>query len=81
MIEIYVQLLDEGTTTFRPTNAVEMDCNVCRLLPTATYERDEEIWEFPPGSIVECDREIKDGETVMVAKRLVKTSGINIGTD
>ncbi len=70
MIDVYVQLLDEGTTTFRPTKAVELGPNLYRLLPTATFERDEEQWEFPPGSVVECDRENKGGEKVMVAKRL-----------
>jgi len=70
MTEIYIQLLDEGTTVFRPTQGIPMGNNTFKVLATDNYERAEEVWEFPPGSVVICDREIKGGEDVLVARRL-----------
>lgn len=52
LVEIYVALLDEGIDVFRPVQAVVIGENKYRLLGLDQYDPDDEIWEFPPGSIV-----------------------------
>lgn len=54
-IAIYVALLDEGTDVCRTTLAEPVGSGLYRLLPTADYDPEDEIWEFPPGSIVRCE--------------------------
>jgi hypothetical protein len=71
---IYVELLDEGTTVVRPTQGEALAGDVYRLLPTPDYDPDDEHWEFPPGSVVRCVKEIRDGEEVLVAHELVTTN-------
>ncbi|NBX67054.1 MAG: hypothetical protein EBQ96_08675 [Proteobacteria bacterium] len=51
-IEVYVTLLEEGTDTIRATDAVDMGNGTFKLLPTPSYDPEDEIWEFLPGSIV-----------------------------
>lgn len=58
-VEIYVQLLEEGTPTARPTQAVPLGNGLYKILPTPNYDPEDEIWEFPPGSIVRCET-VKD---------------------
>lgn len=53
--KIYVELLDEGTPTIRPTTGIYVAENVYRLLPTANYDPDDETWAFLPGSVVRCE--------------------------
>jgi hypothetical protein len=64
---IYIHLLDEGTTVVRPTQGVPLGHDVYRVLPTPDYDPDDEHWQFPPGSIVRCVWEKKDGDEVLVA--------------
>jgi hypothetical protein len=71
MTKIYIQLLDEGTTVYRPTQAVSMGNATFLVLPTSDYDPDDEVWEFLPGSLVACDKEIKGGEEILIARRLV----------
>lgn len=49
---IYVQLLDEGTPTARPTQAIDLGNGFYKLLPTPNYDPEDEKWEFLPGSTV-----------------------------
>lgn len=51
---IYVQLLNEGTTVYRPTQGEEVAEGLYRILPTEGYDPDDETWEFIPGTIVRC---------------------------
>jgi hypothetical protein len=51
-ITIYVRLLDEGTEVSRPTQAVDLGDGLFSLLATPDYDPIDEIWEFPPGSVV-----------------------------
>jgi hypothetical protein len=64
---IYVHLLDEGTTVLRPTQGAPLGSNVYRVLATPDYDQEDEHWQFPPGSIVRCVIERRDGEDVLVA--------------
>ena len=58
-VEIYVQLLEEGTPTARPTQAIPLSNGLYKILPTPNYDPEDEIWEFLPGSIVRCET-VKD---------------------
>ena len=53
-VKIYVNLLEEGTPTMRPTFAEIAGEGLYRLLPTPDYNPEDEIWEFTPGTIVKC---------------------------
>jgi hypothetical protein len=67
-MEVYVQLLGEGTRVFRPTTAAPVRAGVVRLLPTEHYNPNDENWEFKPGSIVRIEQQVLSGpETVWVA--------------
>lgn len=51
-IDLYVQLLDEGTEVFRPTKALDLGNGLYRLEATSDYDPELETWEFVPGSEV-----------------------------
>jgi hypothetical protein len=69
---VYVELLNEGTSVMRPTNAEVLGDNRYRLLPTERYDPEVEEWEFLPESIVRCERVKTDnGAEVMLAVELV----------
>ncbi len=51
---VHVQLLDEGTTCYRPVHATPVDDGIFTLGAAAFASADDETWEFPPGSIVRC---------------------------
>ena len=69
---VFVELLDEGTRCIRPVLGVPIGDGRYKLLPTPKYEPADEHWEFPPGSIVRCRKEVwSDGE-VLVARELAE---------
>lgn len=55
-VDVYVRLLNEGTEVSRPTRALDLGNGLFRILATPDYSPDDETWEFPPGSIVKCER-------------------------
>ena len=67
---IYIPLLDEGTVVVRPTRGVPLAEGIYRVLATATYDPEDENWEFPPGSIVRCVLELRNGHELLVAREL-----------
>ena len=68
---IYIQLFDEGTTTWRPTLGVPLGNELYQVLATPRYEFADEVWEFLPGSVVRCVVEVRDGESYLFARELV----------
>lgn len=66
---IYIPLRNEGTAVFRPTLGIRVGKDVFQVLPTAHYDAGDEEWEFPPGSIVECVIETREGKEVLLARR------------
>jgi hypothetical protein len=56
LVKIYVQLLDEGTPTTRPTEAMELGAGLFKVLPVSNYDPEDEKWEFPPGSVVKVKK-------------------------
>ena len=67
---IYIPLLDEGTNVARPTPGVPLGGGRYRVVATPNYDPDGEHWEFPPGSIVQCIPEMRDGDQILVAREL-----------
>jgi hypothetical protein len=63
---VYVPLLNEGTPVSRPTHAERIDGNGNRykLLSPANYDSLDEEWQFPPNTIVRCER--KNGVLIAV---------------
>ena len=49
--EIYVALLNEGTTVWRPVQARPLAGDEFEILGPVPAE---ETWEFPPGAVVRC---------------------------
>ncbi len=68
-ITIYVELLDEGTDTWRPTKAIELGDGLFKLLPTPNYDPENESWAFLPGETVKAEqKKFAKGHTEMVAR-------------
>lgn len=51
-VQINVYLLDEGTDSWRPTQATVLGNDLYRILATDNYDPNNEKWEFLPGSLV-----------------------------
>lgn len=68
LCEVFVPLRDEGTGVSRPTRAVPCGGMRFRLLATDDYDPEDEHWEFPPGSVVECRTQVIAGREVLVAR-------------
>jgi hypothetical protein len=66
---IYVELLDEGVTVYRPVEGTPESEGSFRLPDTAPTD---EHWRFEPGTRVICERQEieRDGEVQLVASRL-----------
>ena len=66
-IDVYVRLLGEGTTVYRPTRAVQVGPGAVKLLPPKNFDPSDEQWEFAPGSVVRIERRVLSGGEVLVA--------------
>ena len=68
-VKIFVYLLEEGTDAWRPTEAVSIGDGLFKILPAPDYDPEDEVWEFPPGSVVRCEtRQGDSGEYIVAAK-------------
>jgi hypothetical protein len=67
VIRVYVRLLGEGTTVYRPTSALPLGTDMAELQAPTNFDPEDEQWEFPPGSTVRIERRILEGEEVLVA--------------
>ena len=68
-VTIYVPLLGEGVPVLRPTEAIMRRDGVYEVLATPDYDPEDEVWEFPPGTLVCCQWEERGGEKILVARR------------
>ena len=69
--EIYVALLDEGASVWRPAPAYRVDDSTFILLRPDDYDPEDENWEFPPGAMVICEpKTIRDGEILAAVRRV-----------
>ena len=67
-IQVYVELLDEGSEAWRPTQAQEIGKGLYKLLPTPNYDPEDEAWAFLPDEVVRVEQaQFADGATVMKA--------------
>ena len=66
-VEIHIRLLHEGTECSRPTQALDLGNGLFKVLPTASYDPQDEVWEFPPDSIVRSEVRRSNGNEVRVA--------------
>jgi hypothetical protein len=67
--EIYVALLDEGVGVWRPAPAWRIGPRTYIVLRPEGYDPDDERWEFPPGSVVECEqRQLADGPVLAAVR-------------
>lgn len=72
LVVLFVALLDEGTDVWRPVQARELGRGRFRIIGAQADTRDER-WQFPPGSIVNCEqRRFADGSSGRVAIDLVE---------
>src|ERR1700722_11177208 len=67
IVEIYVNLLEEGTVCSRPTQAEVLEHGLFRLLPTQNYYSNDENWELTPGSIARGQEVRRDGKSTLLA--------------
>ena len=73
--EVYVPLLDEGLNVWRPAPAARLADGTYVLLHPDDYDPQDEAWEFPPGTIVECERRhTSDGEILAAVRRVAVSS-------
>jgi hypothetical protein len=59
---IYIKLLDEGVDVWRPTQGEMVSVLIFKVLPTKNYDPENEHWEFPPGTIVRCEKKVIYGD-------------------
>jgi len=52
-VKVYIRLKEEGTECWRPVDAREEGAGVFRILST---QPKEEVWEYPAGSAVRCEK-------------------------
>jgi len=68
---IYIALLDEGLDVWRPANAWRTAGKCYIVLRPDEYDPDLERWQFPPGSVVECETRQSGGASILAATRLI----------
>jgi hypothetical protein len=72
-VVIYVRLLDEGVEVARRTYGELIRDDIFRVLPAENYNPDDETWEFPPGTVVRCERKTgPNGEEALLAVEIHK---------
>lgn len=64
---ILVALLNEGTPVWRPVSAEAIGGGVFRIAPDASWDTEDEEWEFLPGEQVRCEQRVLSGSSVLVA--------------
>ena len=70
--EIYVALLNEGLEVWRPVKALRLSPSKYKILEDNEYDNESEQWEFPPGTIVMCEKKkIKDGVIEAAVSKIV----------
>jgi hypothetical protein len=69
MTTIYVALINEATSVWRPVEAVPITENVFRIAPGSVPDGEE--WEFAPGTTVRCEsRDLSGGPSLVAVEHL-----------
>ena len=58
MTTVYVRMLDEGVNVWRPVPATPIGGGRYRLGVLDGGIPSDELWEFPPGVVVECEIQV-----------------------
>ena len=67
-ITVYIELLEEGSSAWRPTQARAIGNSLYTLLPTPDYDPEDESWAFLPGDTVRLkEKTFSDGTSAVVA--------------
>jgi len=69
------RLLSEGTEVFRPTLAEDLGEGVFKVLAAPNHDPENETWEFPPGSLVQCEQRMSNGQNVFIAIEVYRRMG------
>ena len=72
IVDIFIELEDEGTFVLGPASASEISPGVFRILRPKNYDPVDEKWKFPPSTIVSCKKEIRKGEMILVADKRIR---------
>jgi hypothetical protein len=73
--QIFVALMDEDVSVWRPVQAEKIATDTYRIAPNVDPGQLGESWEFPPGSTVICQpRDTADGK-ILAAVRLARAAG------
>ena len=67
IVEIYIELFEDGSAAYRPTQAIYLGNGKYQVLPTPNYDTDDEIWEFPPGTVIKCEEDLYQGKKYLRA--------------
>lgn len=71
IIELYVELLDEGTETWRPTSALSLGGGEFKILAPSDYDAEDEAWAFLPGETVRVEQAyFANGSSGLIAVHL-----------
>lgn len=68
--QVYMPLMDEGASVWRPVPAWQIDRETFIVLRPEGYDPDDEKWQFPPGSTVVCEPKTLPDGTVLAAVRV-----------
>lgn len=66
-VKIFVRLMNEGTEVSRPTDAIELENGLFQIMLPKNYDPEYEVWEFPPGSTVRCERRRDESGDYLIA--------------
>ncbi|RYG60762.1 hypothetical protein EON80_24445 [bacterium] len=70
LVTVYVRLLNEGTTVYRPVSAYFVSDELALIAPAADYDGESEEWEFAPGEKVVLDWfDFGEGEVLVAVRR------------
>jgi len=61
---IYIKLLEEGTTVYRPVNALKLKDGIFKILDKPETD---EVWEFQFNAIVRCIEKKLSGDFCLIA--------------
>ena len=71
IIQIYINLLNEGTDVRRPVFAVNIKNDIYKILEDNKYDKENEEWEFVPGDTVLCENQKRtDGDMLVAVKKI-----------
>jgi len=65
--QIHIALLDEGTSTWKTVEAIEVESGFYKIV-SVNEEPDDELWEYQTGDVVRCKKKkFSDGTIGLVA--------------